>query len=57
MKRIKALNREAYKNNFLDQMNLEAELMVESQGDKESVEGIDSFLEKRDVNFKKLREK
>jgi len=36
-------------------MNLEAELMVESQGDKESVEGIDSFLEKRDVNFKKLR--
>ena len=57
MKRIKLLNREAYKNNFLDQMNLEAELMVESQGDKESVEGIDSFLEKRDVNFKKLRQK
>ncbi len=55
MKRIKVLNRQAYKNNFLDQMNLEAELMVESQGDKESVEGIDAFLEKRDVNFKKLR--
>ena len=29
--------------------------MVESQGDKESIEGIDSFLEKRKADFKKLR--
>ena len=57
MKRIKVLNRHAYKNNFLDQMKLEAELMVESQGEKESIEGIDAFLEKRDVNFKNLRNK
>ncbi len=56
MKRIKVLNRQAYKNNFLDQMKLEAELMVESQGEKESIEGIDAFLEKRDVNFRKLRD-
>ena len=29
--------------------------MVKSQGDKESIEGIDAFLEKRQPNFKKLR--
>jgi 1,4-dihydroxy-2-naphthoyl-CoA synthase len=29
--------------------------MVESQGDSESIEGIDAFLEKREPNYKKLR--
>jgi len=55
MRRIKTLNGEAYKNNFSEQMALEAKLMVESQGDKESIEGIDAFLEKRKADFKKLR--
>ena len=55
MRRIKLLNGEAYKNDFYEQMELEAKLMVESQGDKESIEGIDSFLEKRKADFKKLR--
>jgi 1,4-dihydroxy-2-naphthoyl-CoA synthase len=29
--------------------------MVESQGDGESIEGIDAFLEKRKPNYKNLR--
>jgi 1,4-dihydroxy-2-naphthoyl-CoA synthase len=29
--------------------------MVKSQGDKESMEGIDAFLEKRTPDYKKLR--
>jgi 1,4-dihydroxy-2-naphthoyl-CoA synthase len=29
--------------------------MVKSQGDKESIEGIDAFLEKRKADYKKLR--
>jgi 1,4-dihydroxy-2-naphthoyl-CoA synthase len=29
--------------------------MVQSQGDNESIEGIDSFLEKRSPDYKKLR--
>ena len=36
-------------------MKLETDFMVISQGDKESIEGIDAFLEKRSSNFKKLR--
>ena len=34
---------------------LETDFMVESQGDSESIEGIDAFLEKREPNYKKLR--
>ena len=29
--------------------------MVKSLGDKESIEGIDAFLEKREPDYKKLR--
>ena len=29
--------------------------MVKSQGDEESMEGIDAFLEKRTPDYKKLR--
>ena len=54
IKRIKFLNHQAYKNNFNDQMALEAKLMAESQGDVESIEGIDAFLEKRKADFKKI---
>ena len=54
IKRIKFLNHQAYKNNFNDQMALEAKLMAESQGDDESIEGIDAFLEKRKADFKKI---
>ena len=36
-------------------MKLEANLMADSQGDKESMEGIDAFLENRDPNFSKFR--
>ena len=55
MFRIKTLIHHSYDNNFEDQMKLEADLMAESQGDKESMEGIDAFLEKREPNFSKFR--
>ena len=53
--RIKNLTRSAYGNNFSEQIKLETDFMVKSQGDKESMEGIDAFLEKRLPDFKKLR--
>ncbi len=53
--RIKNLTRSAYGNNFSEQIKLETDFMVKSQGDKESIEGIDAFLEKRQPDFKKLR--
>ena len=34
---------------------METDLMVKSMGDKESIEGIDAFLEKREPDYKKLR--
>ena len=55
LSRIKQLTRLAYGNNFQSQLKLETDFMVESQGDKESIEGIDAFLEKREPNYKKLR--
>ena len=55
MLRIKKLIHHSYDNNFDEQMKLEANLMADSQGDKESMEGIDAFLEKRDPNFSKFR--
>ena len=53
--RIKKLSRQAYDNTFEDQLKLETDFMVKSQGDKESMEGIDAFLEKRNPDYKKLR--
>ena len=38
-------------------MKLEANLMTESQGDKESMEGIDAFLEKENQIFQNLDHK
>ena len=55
MFRIKKLIHHSYDNNFENQMKLEANLMAESQGDKESMEGIDAFLEKREPIFSKFR--
>lgn len=55
LSRIKQLTRLAYGNNFQSQLKLETDFMVESQGDSESIEGIDAFLEKREPNYKKLR--
>ena len=34
---------------------METDFMVKSMGDKESIEGIDAFLEKREPDYKKLR--
>ena len=53
--RIKKLSRAAYGNDFSKQIKLETDYMVKSQGDKESMEGIDAFLEKRTPDYKKLR--
>ena len=53
--RIKKLTQSAYSNTFDNQLKLETDFMVISQGDNESIEGIDAFLEKRTSNFKKLR--
>ena len=53
--RIKKLSRLAYGNNFSEQIKLETDFMVKSQGDSESMEGIDAFLEKRAPDYKKLR--
>jgi enoyl-CoA hydratase/carnithine racemase len=55
MSRIKKLCRHAAQQRFNTQMELEAQLMVESQGDVESVEGIRAFLEKRPADFVSLR--
>ena len=53
--RIKKLTRTAYENTFDEQLQSETDFMVKSQGDKESIEGIDAFLEKRKADYKKLR--
>jgi enoyl-CoA hydratase/carnithine racemase len=53
--RIKKLSRLAYGNDFSEQIKLETDYMVKSQGDSESMEGIDAFLEKRKPDYKKLR--
>ncbi|MGF6260939.1 enoyl-CoA hydratase/carnithine racemase [Paraburkholderia youngii] len=56
MARIKSLCRQAAHQTFDAQMDLEAQLMVESQGDEEAVEGIRAFLEKRPADFLGLRQ-
>ena len=53
--RMKKLTRAAYGNNFNEQIKLETDFMGQSQGDNESIEGIDYFLEKRSPDYKKLR--
>ena len=53
--RIKNLRKQLMTNTFEEQLKLETDFMVKSQGDKESIEGIDAFLEKRKSDYKKLR--
>ena len=55
--RIKALCLNAYNVDTETQMALEAQLMVESQGDDEAAEGIGAFLAKRTPDFAALRGK
>ena len=56
MGRIKALCRSAYTQPLDDQLELEAQLMVQSQATEESREGIGAFLEKRPADFVRLRQ-
>jgi enoyl-CoA hydratase/carnithine racemase len=53
--RIKALCGNAYGADLATQMTLEAQLMVESQGDDEAAEGIAAFFAKRAPDFAALR--
>jgi enoyl-CoA hydratase/carnithine racemase len=55
MARIKQLCDHAYGASLDQQLDLEANLMVESQGDPEAAEGIAAFLEKRHPDFAALR--
>ncbi|HEY2977587.1 MAG TPA: enoyl-CoA hydratase-related protein, partial [Burkholderiaceae bacterium] len=55
--RIKSLCQHAYDADLEAQMELEAQLMVESQGDDEAAEGIGAFLAKRTPDFVALRGK
>ena len=52
---IKDLCRQAPRNTLEQQLELEAQHMVRSQGSEESREGIAAFLEKRSADFSKLR--
>ena len=52
---IKDLCRQAPRNTLEQQLELEAQHMVRSQGNEESREGIAAFLEKRSADFSKLR--
>ncbi len=56
MGRIKALCRSAYAQPLDAQLELEAQLMVQSQATEESREGIGAFLEKRPADFARLRQ-
>jgi len=53
--RIKTLCVQAGSNSLHEQLDLEAQLMVESQGDDEAQEGIAAFFGKRAPDFKALR--
>ena len=50
------LCRSAYTQPLDDQLELEAQLMVQSQGTEETREGIGAFLEKRPADFVRLRQ-
>jgi enoyl-CoA hydratase/carnithine racemase len=54
--RIKTLCRSAHRADLSAQMELEATLMVESQGDAEAIEGIAAFLGKRAPDFAAARQ-
>ncbi len=54
--RIKHLCRLAMRNSLEDQLELEAQSMVEAMGSDESKEGIDAFLSKRQPNYTSLRQ-
>lgn len=53
--RIKRLCQNAGQASFEAQLDLEAQLMVESQGDDEAAEGIRAFFDKRAPDFVSLR--
>lgn len=55
MARIKRLCGHAYGASLGEQLDLEASLMVESQGDPEAAEGIAAFFGKRTPDFAALR--
>lgn len=55
MARIKLLCQNAGHASLKDQLDFEAQLMVESQGDAEAVEGIAAFFDKRAPDFVALR--
>jgi enoyl-CoA hydratase/carnithine racemase len=54
--RIKALCRHAHARTLDEQLDHEADFMVESQGDDEAQEGIRAFLDKRKPDFVALRQ-
>ena len=56
MRRIKHLCRHAMRNSLDDQLELEAQSMVEAMGSDESLEGINAFLNKRQPNYTQLRQ-
>ena len=56
MARIKTLCRNAYANTLQEQLEQEAQCMVQSQETEESREGIGAFLEKRLPDFAPLRQ-
>jgi enoyl-CoA hydratase/carnithine racemase len=56
MSRIKHLCRHAMRNSLDEQLELEAQSMVEAMGGDESKEGIEAFLNKRRPNYTSLRQ-
>ena len=57
MARIKHLCQHAYGATLEEQLELEAQHMVLSQGEDEAAEGIHAFLEKRPADFRQLRQR
>jgi enoyl-CoA hydratase/carnithine racemase len=53
---IKNLCRHATRNSLEDQLELEAQSMVEAMGGDEALEGIHAFLNKRQPNYTQLRQ-
>jgi 1,4-dihydroxy-2-naphthoyl-CoA synthase len=53
---IKNLCRHATRNTLENQLELEAQSMVEAMGGDEALEGIHAFLNKRQPNFTQLRQ-
>ena len=56
MSRIKDLCRHATRNFLEDQLELEAQSMVEAMGGDEALEGIHAFLNKRQPSYTPLRQ-